>query len=51
MVVGVLGSFHDQVLPKSSLHLAHCSYSLHWLSKLPKELQDKHCPTWIQKHN
>ncbi|XP_021293541.1 probable S-adenosylmethionine-dependent methyltransferase At5g37970 [Herrania umbratica] len=46
MVAGVPGSFHDQVLPKSSLHLAHCSYSLHWLSKLPKELQDKLSPAW-----
>ncbi|XVF03024.1 hypothetical protein REPUB_Repub04eG0224800 [Reevesia pubescens] len=45
-VAGVPGSFHNQVLPKSSLHLAHCSYSLHWLSKLPKELQDKNSAAW-----
>ncbi|XP_022775871.1 probable S-adenosylmethionine-dependent methyltransferase At5g37970 [Durio zibethinus] len=45
-VAGVPGSFHEQVLPKSSLHLGHCSYSLHWLSKLPTELEDEHSPAW-----
>ncbi|KAH1030641.1 hypothetical protein J1N35_042815 [Gossypium stocksii] len=46
LVASVPGSFHNQVLPKSSLHLAHCSYSLHWLSRLPKELRDERSPAW-----
>ncbi|XWS69496.1 hypothetical protein CRYUN_Cryun04dG0184000 [Craigia yunnanensis] len=45
-VAGMPGSFHKQVLPSSTLHLAHCSYSLHWLSRLPKELRDEHSPAW-----
>ncbi|XVF43435.1 hypothetical protein PTKIN_Ptkin02bG0039900 [Pterospermum kingtungense] len=45
-VAGVPGSFHNQVLPSSSLHLAHCSYSLHWLSKLPRELLEESSPAW-----
>ncbi|KAL3502542.1 hypothetical protein ACH5RR_036991 [Cinchona calisaya] len=38
---GVPGSFYTRVFPKASLHFAHCSYALHWLSKVPKEIQDK----------
>ncbi|KAG5552111.1 hypothetical protein RHGRI_010264 [Rhododendron griersonianum] len=32
--VGVPGSFHCQLLPEASLHIAHSSYALHWLSKV-----------------
>ncbi|KAI5662087.1 hypothetical protein M9H77_21410 [Catharanthus roseus] len=38
---GVPGSFYTRVFPKNSIHFAHCSYALHWLSKVPKEIQDK----------
>ncbi|KAJ4717170.1 S-adenosylmethionine-dependent methyltransferase [Melia azedarach] len=38
---GVPGSFHDRLFPKSSLHLAHISYALHFLSKVPKEVVDR----------
>lgn len=38
--VGVPGSFHCQLLPKGSLHVAHSSYSLQWLSRVPPEVTD-----------
>lgn len=31
---GVPGSFYSRVFPKASLHFVHCSYALHWLSKV-----------------
>ncbi|CAK9144641.1 LAMT/FAMT [Ilex paraguariensis] len=43
---GVTGSFHSRLFPKSSLHIVHASYALHWLSKMPEEVQDKDSPTW-----
>ncbi|KAM5566917.1 loganic acid O-methyltransferase [Rosa sericea] len=43
---GVPGSFHGRLFPESSIHLVHTSLSLHWLSKLPEELQDKASPAW-----
>lgn len=43
---GVPGSFYSRVFPKASLHFAHCSYALHWLSKVPKEIQDKNSPAY-----
>ncbi|WKA03714.1 hypothetical protein VitviT2T_021807 [Vitis vinifera] len=38
--VGVPGSFHGRLFPKSSLHIVHSSYALHWLSKVPKEVME-----------
>ncbi|KAK4596889.1 hypothetical protein RGQ29_014788 [Quercus rubra] len=43
---GVAGSFHYRLFPESSLHVVHTCYSLHWLSMLPKELNDKNSPAW-----
>nr|QWX38535.1 loganic acid methyltransferase [Ophiorrhiza pumila] len=43
---GAPGSFYSRVFPKASLHFAHCSYALHWLSKVPKEIQDKNSPAY-----
>ena len=43
---GVPGSFHDQLLPESSLHFVHSSYALQWLSKLPEELLNKNSAAW-----
>ncbi|KAJ4717163.1 S-adenosylmethionine-dependent methyltransferase [Melia azedarach] len=37
---GVPGSFHGRLFPKSSIHFAHMSYALHFLSKVPKEVVD-----------
>ncbi|KAA8530610.1 hypothetical protein F0562_005319 [Nyssa sinensis] len=42
----VPGSFHGRLFPKASLHFAHSSYSLQWLSRVPKELLDKESPAW-----
>lgn len=33
-VSGVPGSFYSRLFPRKSLHLAHSSYGLHWLSKV-----------------
>jgi len=43
---GVPGLFQGRLFPKASLHFVHCSYALHWLSKIPKELVDKTSPAW-----
>ncbi|KAK6921659.1 SAM dependent carboxyl methyltransferase [Dillenia turbinata] len=42
----VPGSFHNVVLPKSSIHFAYSAFSLNWLSKLPLEIIDKNSPAW-----
>ncbi|KAL3347135.1 hypothetical protein AABB24_021020 [Solanum stoloniferum] len=43
---GVPGSFHGRLFPSRSIHFAHCSCAIHWLSKIPKELLDKNSPAW-----
>ncbi|KAJ4961964.1 hypothetical protein NE237_021874 [Protea cynaroides] len=43
---GVPGSFYGRLFPKSSLHFAHSSYALNWLSRVPKEVLDKDSPAW-----
>lgn len=43
---GVPGSFHSRLFPDSSLHFVHCTYALHWLSKLPKELLNPNSPAF-----
>ncbi|XP_010465504.1 PREDICTED: salicylate/benzoate carboxyl methyltransferase-like isoform X1 [Camelina sativa] len=35
----VSGSFYSRLFPSKSLHFVHSSYSLHWLSKVPKGLE------------
>ncbi|TXG49914.1 hypothetical protein EZV62_025789 [Acer yangbiense] len=35
LVMGVPGSFYGRLFPKSSLHLVHSFYNVHWLSKVP----------------
>ncbi|KAL0802704.1 hypothetical protein Bca101_057880 [Brassica carinata] len=42
----VPGSFFGRVLPRDSLHVGHCSYSLHWLSEVPKGIADRNSPAW-----
>lgn len=46
LAAGVPGSFHSRLFPNSSLHFVHCSYSLHWLSKVPSQVMDKASPAW-----
>ncbi|KAL3716301.1 hypothetical protein ACJRO7_007979 [Eucalyptus globulus] len=43
---GVPGSFYGRLFPKSCLHFVHSSFTLHWLSGVPKEVQDKSSPAW-----
>ncbi|KAK4736353.1 hypothetical protein R3W88_000050 [Solanum pinnatisectum] len=43
---GVPGSFHGRLFPLRSIHVAHCSSAIHWLSKTPKELLDENSPSW-----
>ncbi|CAN6541613.1 unnamed protein product [Malus baccata var. baccata] len=44
--VGVPGSFYGRLFPKASINLFHSSYSLSWLSRVPKEILDKESPAW-----
>ncbi|KAL7137578.1 hypothetical protein ABFS83_10G102100 [Erythranthe nasuta] len=43
---GVPGSFYGRLFPSSSIHIAYCSSSLHWLSKLPVDLVDINSPAY-----
>ncbi|XP_019258620.1 PREDICTED: probable S-adenosylmethionine-dependent methyltransferase At5g38100 [Nicotiana attenuata] len=43
---GVPGSFHGRLFPSGSIHFAHSSSAIHWLSKLPEELLDEKSPAW-----
>ncbi|TXG70007.1 hypothetical protein EZV62_004942 [Acer yangbiense] len=40
------GFFPRRLFPKSTLHFAHCSYALHWLCKIPREIMDNTSPAW-----
>ncbi|KAJ7978341.1 Carboxyl methyltransferase [Quillaja saponaria] len=35
---GVPGSFYERLFPNNSLHFVYSSYSIHWLSEVPKGL-------------
>ncbi|KAL3820670.1 hypothetical protein ACJIZ3_006575 [Penstemon smallii] len=39
--LGLPGDFHGRLLPKSSLHFAYCSWSLHWLTEAPTTVLNK----------
>ncbi|XP_073139001.1 loganic acid O-methyltransferase-like [Henckelia pumila] len=43
---GVAGSFYGRLFPTSSISIAYSSFSINWLSKIPKELVDKKSPAW-----
>ncbi|PHT60461.1 hypothetical protein CQW23_02824 [Capsicum baccatum] len=43
---GVPGTFHGRLFPSRSIHFAHCSTAIHWLSKCPEELLDEKSPAW-----
>eukprot|EP01018_Ginkgo_biloba_P025453 Gb_30513 [translate_table: standard] len=43
---GVPGSFHRRLFPRASIHFVHSSYSLHWLSQVPTEVQDRKSEAW-----
>ncbi|XP_019180722.1 PREDICTED: salicylate carboxymethyltransferase-like [Ipomoea nil] len=37
---GVAGSFYGRLFPSNTLHFVHSSNSLHWLSQIPKGLEE-----------
>ncbi|XVE82579.1 hypothetical protein DITRI_Ditri16bG0017000 [Diplodiscus trichospermus] len=41
-IAGYPGSFYGRLFPNNCLHFIYSSYSLHWLSKVPPALYDKH---------
>ncbi|XAR51497.1 Loganate O-methyltransferase [Bertholletia excelsa] len=43
---GVPGSFHQRLFPRGSVHVAHASHALHWLSRVPEEVVDRNSATW-----
>ncbi|XP_027768336.1 probable S-adenosylmethionine-dependent methyltransferase At5g38100 isoform X1 [Solanum pennellii] len=43
---GVPGSFYGRLFPSRSIHFAHSSSGINWLSKIPKELVDEKSPAW-----
>lgn len=45
-VAGIPGSFHGQLFPRSSIHIAHSSFALHWLSEIPKEVLRRNSAAW-----
>ncbi|KAJ7558405.1 hypothetical protein O6H91_04G037600 [Diphasiastrum complanatum] len=47
---GVPGSFYSRLFPNASLHVAFSSLSLHWISKIPDEVQQRDCLAWNGGH-
>ncbi|MCD7470333.1 hypothetical protein HAX54_010103 [Datura stramonium] len=39
-VSGISGSFYGRLFPSKSMHLVHSSYSLHWLSQAPENMEN-----------
>ncbi|KAK4426686.1 Loganic acid O-methyltransferase [Sesamum alatum] len=44
--IGLPGDYHRCLLPKASLHFAYSSWALHWLSQVPKAVEDPNSPAW-----
>ncbi|KAM3244422.1 hypothetical protein ACQJBY_056007 [Aegilops geniculata] len=43
-IAGLPSSYYTRLLPRSSVHLFHSSYCLHWRSRLPNGLEGKKSP-------
>ncbi|XP_062002782.1 loganic acid O-methyltransferase-like [Rosa rugosa] len=43
---GLPGSFYGRILPDASIHFFHSSISLHWLSRVPKDVTDSNSLAW-----
>lgn len=41
-ITGVPGSFYGRLFPSKTMHFIHSSYSLHWLSQVPKGLDNNY---------
>ncbi|CAI9096988.1 OLC1v1033267C1 [Oldenlandia corymbosa var. corymbosa] len=46
MAAGVPGSFYGRLFPKSSINLMNSSFSLHWLRKVPEDVEKRDTPFW-----
>ncbi|GMI79506.1 hypothetical protein like AT5G66430 [Hibiscus trionum] len=46
-ITGVAGSFYDRLFPSKSIHFVHSSCCLHWLSKVPKEVENNNENVYI----
>ncbi|KAK6134256.1 hypothetical protein DH2020_031992 [Rehmannia glutinosa] len=42
----VPGDFHGRLLPESSLHFGYSSWSLQWLTEVPRAVADRDSPAW-----
>ncbi|KAK9164210.1 hypothetical protein Syun_005112 [Stephania yunnanensis] len=40
-IAGTAGSFYERLFPRKTLHFIHSSYSLHYLSQVPKGLENE----------
>ncbi|KAF7086355.1 hypothetical protein CFC21_089648 [Triticum aestivum] len=49
-IAGLPSSYYTRLLPRSSVHLFHSSYCLHWRSRLPHGLEGKKRP-YLNKGN
>ncbi|XP_042035362.1 loganic acid O-methyltransferase-like [Salvia splendens] len=45
-VAAVPGDFHGRLLPRSSINFGYSSWSLHWLTEVPKAVADRDSPAW-----
>ncbi|KAK8515621.1 hypothetical protein V6N13_139408 [Hibiscus sabdariffa] len=48
-ITGVAGSFYQRLFPSKSIHFVHSSYCLHWLSKVPKGVENNKRNIYISK--
>ncbi|OMO84463.1 SAM dependent carboxyl methyltransferase [Corchorus olitorius] len=48
-IAGVSGSFYGRLFPTRSLHLIHSSSSVHWLSKVPKGVENNKWNIYMAK--
>ncbi|KAK8504738.1 hypothetical protein V6N12_046987 [Hibiscus sabdariffa] len=48
-ITGVAGSFYERLFPSKSIHFVHSSCCLHWLSKVPKEVENNNENVYISK--
>ncbi|XP_078152697.1 anthranilate O-methyltransferase 3-like [Carex rostrata] len=50
-VAGMPGSFYGRLFPRHSVHVFHSSYSITWISQVPKEIEDNRNGMPLNKGN
>ncbi|KDO47816.1 hypothetical protein CISIN_1g043411mg, partial [Citrus sinensis] len=48
-IAGMLGSFYQRLFPSRGINFIHSSYSVHWLSKVPENLENNKRDIYITK--